>query len=86
MQIADFRGGSATMGMYNNAQKIFPLNQYFIQNIETKLILESGADEYIYTSIYASSMSVTDLILLLTASSSMRSSLTIWLSVSLFEK
>ena len=57
MQIADFRGGSATMGMYNNAQKIFPLNQYFVQNIEAKLVLESGADEYIYTSIYASSMS-----------------------------
>ncbi|MFB2020518.1 InlB B-repeat-containing protein [Pseudoflavonifractor sp. P01025] len=57
MQIADFRGGSATMGMYNNSQKIFPLNQYFIQNIEAKLVLESGADEYIYTSIYASSMS-----------------------------
>ena len=57
MQIADFRGGSATMGMYNNAQKIFPLNQYFVQNIEAKLNLESGADEYIYTSIYASSMS-----------------------------
>ena len=57
MQIADFRGGSATMGMYNNAQKIFPLNQYFIQNIEAKLVLESGADEYIYTSIYASNTS-----------------------------
>ena len=57
MQIADFRGGSATMGMYNNAQKIFPLNQYFIQNIEAKLVLESGADEYVYTSIYASDMS-----------------------------
>lgn len=57
MQIADFRGGSATMGMYNNAQKIFPLNQYFVQNIEAKLVLESGSDEYIYTSIYASSMS-----------------------------
>lgn len=57
MQIADFRGGSATLGMYNNAQKIFPFNQYFVQNIETKLILESGADEYVYTSIYASSMS-----------------------------
>lgn len=57
MQIADFRGGSATMGMYNNSQKIFPLNQYFIQNIEAKLVLESGANEYIYTSIYASSMS-----------------------------
>ena len=57
MQIADFRGGSATMGMYNNDQKIFPLNQYFIQNIEVALTLESGADEHIYTSIYASNMS-----------------------------
>ena len=57
MQIADFRGGSATMGMYNNAQKIFPLNQYFIQNIEAKLVLESGADEFVYTSIYASNTS-----------------------------
>lgn len=57
MQIADFRGGSATSGMNNNAQKIFPLNQYFIQNIEAKLILESGADEFVYTSIYALSMS-----------------------------
>ena len=55
MQICDFRGGSATSSMNNNAQKIFPLNQYFIQNIEAKLILESGADEYIYTSIYAAS-------------------------------
>lgn len=55
MQICDFRGGSATSGMNNNAQKIFPLNQYFIQNIEAKLILESGADEYIFTSIYAAS-------------------------------
>lgn len=53
MQICDFRGGSATSGMNNNRQKIFPLNQYFIQNIEAELILESGADEYIYTSIYA---------------------------------
>ncbi len=54
MQICDFRGGSATSSMNNNKQKIFPLNQYFIQNIEAKLILESGADEYVYTSIYAS--------------------------------
>lgn len=57
MQIGDFRGGSATSGMNNNAQKIFPLNQYFVQNIETKLTLKAGADEYIYTSIYAASMS-----------------------------
>ena len=57
MQIADFRGGSATIKMNNNSQKIFPINQYFVQNIEVKLTLESGADEYVYTSIYASSMS-----------------------------
>ena len=57
MQIADFRGGSATLGMNNNPQRIFPFNQYFVQNIEAKLIIESGADEYVYTSIYASSMS-----------------------------
>ena len=55
MQICDFRGGSATSSMNNNKQKIFPLNQYFIQNIEAELILESGADEYVYTSIYAAS-------------------------------
>lgn len=57
MQIKDFRGGSVTLAMAGNEQKVFPLNQYFIQNIEAELILESGADEYIYTSLYASSMS-----------------------------
>ncbi len=57
MQICDFRGGTTTSGMNNNAQKIFPLNQYFIQNIEAELILESGSDEYIYTSIYAANTS-----------------------------
>lgn len=57
MQIGDFRGGSTTSGMNNNSQKIFPINQYFVQNIEVKLTLESGADEYIYTSIYAASTS-----------------------------
>ena len=57
MQVKDFRGGSVTLAMAGNEQKVFPLNQYFIQNIEAELILESGADEYIYTSLYASSMS-----------------------------
>lgn len=57
MQIKDFRGGSVTSKLAGNEEKVFPINQYFVQNIETELILESGADEYIYTSLYASSMS-----------------------------
>lgn len=57
MQIGDFRGGTTTAGMNNNKQKIFPINQYFVQNIETKLTLESGADEFVYTSIFAASTS-----------------------------
>lgn len=57
MQIKDFRGGSVTSAMAGNEQKVFPLNQYFVQNIEAELTLESGADEFIYTSLYASSMS-----------------------------
>ncbi len=50
-QIADFRGGSATMGMSN---QVFPFSQYFIQNIESALTLEAGAKENVYTGIYAS--------------------------------
>ena len=57
MQIKDFRGGSVTLAMAGNEQKVFPLNQYYVQNIEAPLTLESGADEYVYTSLYASSMS-----------------------------
>lgn len=53
MQIKDFRGGTLTANMAGNSQKVFPFNQYFVQNIEAELTLESGADEYIYTSLYA---------------------------------
>ena len=57
MQIRDFRGGSSTLGLLSKAKgKTFFFNQYYIQNIEAPLTLKAGANEYIYTSLYASSM------------------------------
>lgn len=51
-QIGDFRGGRATMCISN---RVFPFSQYFIQNIESPLTIYSGAEEILYTDIYASS-------------------------------
>ena len=51
-QIMDFRGGSQSTDMDNG---VFPLSQYYIQNIEVPLTLYSGAKEYAYTTIYMSS-------------------------------
>ena len=50
-QITDFRGGTATMGMGN---KVFPFSQYYIQNIESALILKKGATETAYAAVFAS--------------------------------
>lgn len=52
-QIADFRGGSATLGMLNKG--VFFFSQYYVQNIEVPLTIMGGANEYVYTSLYASS-------------------------------
>ena len=51
-QIMDFRGGSQSTDMENG---VFPLSQYYIQNIEVPLTLHSGAKEYAYTTVYMSS-------------------------------
>ena len=51
-QIADFRGGTQSTDMDNG---VFPLSQYYVQNIEVPLTLYSGAKEYAYTTIYMSS-------------------------------
>ncbi|MBR1566718.1 MAG: InlB B-repeat-containing protein, partial [Oscillospiraceae bacterium] len=53
-QIRDWRGGTATSGMADNTQKVFPMNQYYVQNIEAALTLEAGATEKVYTAINAS--------------------------------
>ena len=55
-QIADFRGGSASSGMGN---KVFPFSQYFVQNIEVPLTLNAGANEQVYSGVYAMSTTYT---------------------------
>lgn len=47
MQITDWRGGSATFNFNENVQKVFPLNQYFIQNIEVPATFRPGSKELI---------------------------------------
>ena len=49
-QIADFRGGSASSGM---GHEVFPFSQYFVQNIEVPLTLNAGANEQVYSGVYA---------------------------------
>ena len=55
-QIADFRGGSASSGMDN---WVFPFSQYFVQNIEVPLTLNAGANEKVYSGVFAMSTTYT---------------------------
>ncbi len=51
-QLTDFRGGTQSTDMQNG---VFPISQYYVQNIEVPLTLEYGAREYSYTTLYMSS-------------------------------
>ena len=55
-QIADFRGGSASSNMGHG---VFPFSQYFVQNIEVPLTLNAGANEKVYSGVYAMSTTYT---------------------------
>ena len=55
-QIADFRGGSASSGMGDG---VFPFSQYFVQNIEVPLTLNAGANEIVFSGVYAMSTTYT---------------------------
>ena len=52
-QIADFRGGSASDTIVKGGKKVFPFSQYFVQNIEVPLTLNAGANEQVYSGVYA---------------------------------
>ena len=54
-QIIDFRGGTATLAMYGNNKEVFPLSQYYVQNVEAPMTLEAGATEYGYTTLFMNS-------------------------------
>jgi uncharacterized repeat protein (TIGR02543 family) len=56
-QITDFRGGSATLGMLGNSDKVFFFNQYFIQNIEAPMTIYQGGSDTTYSALYASGSS-----------------------------
>ncbi|MBQ9968603.1 MAG: hypothetical protein IJO88_07765 [Oscillospiraceae bacterium] len=47
-QFMDWRGGDMSTGMKN---EVFPVSQYYIQNIEVPMTIETGAKEYAYTSV-----------------------------------
>ena len=49
-QILDFRGGTASTKM---GSKVFPFNQYAVQNVEVPLTLQAGASENVYTAVNA---------------------------------
>lgn len=50
-----FRGGSGSTGYGMKNNRIFPVSQYFVQNIEVPLTIEAGSKEVLYTGVYASS-------------------------------
>ena len=52
LQYTDYRGGSATGAMYLNRYRdhVFPINQYYIQNIEVAIEFKYGSTEYLSTS------------------------------------
>ena len=50
-QVRDWRGGSFASSFLDNEQKIFPLSQYYVQNVEVPMKIHSGATEYGFTSV-----------------------------------
>ena len=51
-QVADFRGGDGVSQMANNEYGVFPMSQYYIQNVEVPMKLYAGAKEYAYMSAF----------------------------------
>lgn len=54
-QVTDWRGGNASFMMYEKRAeyRVFPLSQYYVQNIEVPLTLEAGAEEVGYMALTA---------------------------------
>ena len=55
-QMSDWRGGTATSDMVNNEWNIFPMSQYYAQNIEVPVTFEYGSQEYLATGAFMSAM------------------------------
>ena len=48
-QTMDWRGGNCITDMIDNEYRVFPMSQYYVQNIEVPMTLEAGAIEKGYT-------------------------------------
>lgn len=55
-QLTGWRGGNASQKLVREAdeKRVFPLNQYYIQNVEAALQFHYGAKEYVYASVEVS--------------------------------
>ena len=59
MQVADWRGGSGTTKMLGKDNPdVFPINNYYCQNIETSLVIKKGAYEYVSTGVEVSTLGI----------------------------
>lgn len=56
LQVSDYRGGNITSAIV--LDKCFPFNQYYIQNVEVKEILEYGSTLVAHAGIYGSGVEV----------------------------
>ncbi|MBQ9891353.1 MAG: InlB B-repeat-containing protein [Firmicutes bacterium] len=70
-QIHDLRGGTATTGMNGNSSKVMPFSQYYIQNIEARLIMEYGATEKVVGSATVQNSTETPLVTFVGSSGAM---------------
>ena len=52
-QFTDYRGGEATSDMAGNSQRVFPMSQFYLQNVEVPMTIYAGANEFAVTSIQA---------------------------------
>lgn len=57
-QVGGWRGGDVTLKMNGNKYGVFPMSQYYVQNIEVPLKLESGAIERTLLSVSISVIGV----------------------------
>ena len=53
-QLRDWRGGDASSNMLDKTQRVFPISQYYVQNVEVPMTFETGSAEYAYMALEAS--------------------------------
>ncbi len=57
-QVTDFRGGNATLALAGD-YLVFPMTQYYVQNVEVATTYHYGATAYVTTTMFVSSQCVT---------------------------